>query len=264
MNLPSLFLIHSHWHRSISWMSNVIVGGGTCHVSIKQSATKRRVLIGCSVQQGVNQSDPRSLAGWRGEQGGRPLQQKGEVSPWNIWTKTLQVRVWWWCFFPFFSFFLLLFIQEKCLFAKNVIRKVMGVIAVQFQFWFQFDRHNKTQTCRPPPSTFHLQPLSCCADWAVGGGGSRPSLCAQPAEPSARRADGLNGVILEERLHEHAQRAEHAHEHEDPQKEAVNHHGNVLPVLAHLGTEIFLNKRMALDTEMSRQTKDQQPCDSRM
>lgn len=72
----------------------------------------------------------------------------------------------------FFFFFLLLFIQEKCLFAKNVIRKVMGVIAVQFQFWFQFDRHNKTQTCRPPPSTFHLQPLSCCADWAVGGGGA--------------------------------------------------------------------------------------------
>lgn len=50
-----------------------------------------------------------------------------------------------------FSFFF--FIQEKTLFvAKNVTIKVMGVIAVQFQFWFQFNRHNKTQT-RPPPTS---------------------------------------------------------------------------------------------------------------
>lgn len=39
----------------------------------------------------------------------------------------------------------------------------MGVIAVQFQFWFQSNRHNKTQT-HPP----HLRPLSCCADWLGG------------------------------------------------------------------------------------------------
>lgn len=53
-----------------------------------------------------------------------------------------------------FSF---LFIQEKLLFvAKNVTIKVMGVIAVQFQFWFQSNRHNKTQTSPPPPPAFVL------------------------------------------------------------------------------------------------------------
>lgn len=46
--------------------------------------------------------------------------------------------------------------------------------------------------------------------------------------------EGLGGAVLEERLQEHAHRAEHAHKHEDPQEEAVNHHGNVLPILAYL------------------------------
>lgn len=46
--------------------------------------------------------------------------------------------------------------------------------------------------------------------------------------------DGLGCVVLEEWLQEHAHRAEDAHKHKDPQEEAVDHHGNVLPVLAHL------------------------------
>lgn len=49
-----------------------------------------------------------------------------------------------------------------------------------------------------------------------------------------RAVDGLDCVILEERLQEHAHRAEDAHKHKDPQEEAVDHHRNVLPVLAHL------------------------------
>lgn len=49
-----------------------------------------------------------------------------------------------------------------------------------------------------------------------------------------RAGDGLDCVILEERLQEHAHCAKHAHKHKDPQEEAVDHHGNVLPVLAHL------------------------------
>lgn len=52
---------------------------------------------------------------------------------------------------------------------------------------------------------------------------------------SARRVgDALGCVVLEQRLEEHAHRAEHADKHKDPQKEAVDHHGNVLPVLADL------------------------------
>ncbi len=48
----------------------------------------------------------------------------------------------------------------------------MGVIAVQFQFWFQFNRHNKTQT-RPPTSN------PCPA--VLSGWGSRPSSCSLSA-----------------------------------------------------------------------------------
>lgn len=44
----------------------------------------------------------------------------------------------------------------------------------------------------------------------------------------------LNGGVLEEGLQEHAHRAKDAHKHKDPQEEAVDHHGNVLPILAHL------------------------------
>lgn len=103
----------------------------------------------------------------------------------------------------------------------------MGVIAVQFQFGFQFNRHNKTQTLPNP----HLQLLSCCADWS----GELSVIAFAACKWSAWRAgDGLDCVILKERLQKHAQCAEHAHKHKDPQEEAVNHHGNVLPVLAHL------------------------------
>lgn len=64
-----------------------------------------------------------------------------------------------------FSFF---FIQEKQLFvAKNITLKLMGVIAVHFQFWFQFHRHNNTLTRHPPP-TSPPPALSCCADWSGG------------------------------------------------------------------------------------------------
>lgn len=37
-------------------------------------------------------------------------------------------------------------------------------------------------------------------------------------------------VTLEERLHKEAHRPDHAHQHEDPQEEPVDHHGHVLPV----------------------------------
>ena len=37
-------------------------------------------------------------------------------------------------------------------------------------------------------------------------------------------------VTLEERLHEEAQRPDHAHKHKDPQEETVYDHGHVLPV----------------------------------
>lgn len=38
-------------------------------------------------------------------------------------------------------------------------------------------------------------------------------------------------IALEQRLHEESQRSHHAHQDEDPQKQAVYHHGYVLPVL---------------------------------
>ena len=37
-------------------------------------------------------------------------------------------------------------------------------------------------------------------------------------------------VTLEQGLHEEADRPDHTHTHEDPQEEAVDHHGHVLPV----------------------------------
>lgn len=49
----------------------------------------------------------------------------------------------------------------------------MGVIAVQFQFWFQFNRHNKTQT--PPTPTSSLCPA------VLIGRGSCPSSRLRPA-----------------------------------------------------------------------------------
>lgn len=46
--------------------------------------------------------------------------------------------------------------------------------------------------------------------------------------------EGVGGIVLEERLEEHADGAEDADKDEDPQEETVNHHGYVLPVLADL------------------------------
>lgn len=104
------------------------------------------------------------------------------------------------------------------------------MIAVQSCFCFRFPvkpRPSLRPTTPDPPGP---GPLPC---WL--GGGSGPWWCWRPARGSAWRAvDGLGRVILEERLQEHAHGAEHAHEDEDPQEEPVDHHGDVLPVLAHL------------------------------
>lgn len=76
-------------------------------------------------------------------------------------------------------------------------------------------------------------PLFRCADWSEELSVVAAVSAAEP-DSTRRTVDGLDCVILEERLKEHAQRAEHAHEHKDPEEEAVDHHGDVLPVLAHL------------------------------
>lgn len=44
-------------------------------------------------------------------------------------------------------------------------------------------------------------------------------------------------VTLEQRLHEEAQCPDHTHAHKDPQKESVDHHGNILPVFNDLQEE---------------------------
>lgn len=46
--------------------------------------------------------------------------------------------------------------------------------------------------------------------------------------------EGGSGVVLEERLQEHANCAKDTDEDKDPKEQAVNHHGNILPVLTHL------------------------------
>lgn len=88
-------------------------------------------------------------------------------------------------------------------------------------------------TIKPWPAT-PLLPTSSLVllCWLVGG--SCPSVCFVVWEWSAWHVDSLGCVILEERLHEHAHCAEHTHKHKDPQEEAVDHHGNIFPVLAHL------------------------------
>ena len=63
-----------------------------------------------------------------------------------------------------------------------------------------------------------VRPRRGGADWSAG-----------------RVEEGLGGAVLEERLQEHPHRAGDADEDEDPEEEAVDHHGDVLPVLAHLG-----------------------------
>lgn len=49
--------------------------------------------------------------------------------------------------------------------------------------------------------------------------------------------EGGAGVVLEKRLQEHANGAKDTNEDKDPEEEAVDHHGDVLPVLTHLHGE---------------------------
>ena len=50
------------------------------------------------------------------------------------------------------------------------------------------------------------------------------------------RLDG-DDMVLKERLKEQSQGAHDAHDDKYPQKHSINHHGHVLPVLNHLGTQ---------------------------
>lgn len=56
------------------------------------------------------------------------------------------------------------------------------------------------------------------------GAGSRV-VCVQ---------EGGGGVVLEQRLQEHADGAKDTDEDKDPEEQAVDHHGDILPVLTHL------------------------------
>lgn len=49
-----------------------------------------------------------------------------------------------------------------------------------------------------------------------------------------RVEEGRGSVVLEERLQEHANGAEDTDKDKDPEEQAVDHHGNVFPVLPHL------------------------------
>lgn len=46
--------------------------------------------------------------------------------------------------------------------------------------------------------------------------------------------EGGSGIVLEQRLQEHADSAKHTDEDKDPKEQAVDHHGDILPVLTHL------------------------------
>lgn len=56
------------------------------------------------------------------------------------------------------------------------------------------------------------------------------SVCSSYAVPLGGLQDG-NALVLEERLEEQTQSSHHTHDHEDPQEQAVHHHGHILPVL---------------------------------
>lgn len=106
----------------------------------------------------------------------------------------------------------------------------MGVIAVQFQSWF----FSSIDTIKPRPAPPQAPASVSCPAVPIGWGSRRVSVFSA-LDWSARRAgDGFDCVILVKRLHEHAQCPKNTHKHKDPQEEAVDHHGNVLPVLAHL------------------------------
>lgn len=49
-----------------------------------------------------------------------------------------------------------------------------------------------------------------------------------------RVEEGSGSVVLEERLQEHADGPKDTDKDKDPQEQAVDHHGNVFPVLPHL------------------------------
>ena len=46
--------------------------------------------------------------------------------------------------------------------------------------------------------------------------------------------EGGSGIVLEERLQEHADGAKDTDEDKDPKEQTVDHHGDILPVLTHL------------------------------
>lgn len=48
-----------------------------------------------------------------------------------------------------------------------------------------------------------------------------------------------------ERLKEEAYGSQHTHQHKDPKEDAVNHHGNILPIILHLS-----EKRHTIREEM--------------
>lgn len=121
--------------------------------------------------------------------------------------------------------FFFIFIGEKSFVAKTVTIKVMDVIVVYSSSGSCTIDTLKPRPTPPPPA--HV--LLC---WLVGE--LSVSVIVAGEKWSTWHVDGLGCVVLEERLHEHAHRAEHAYKHKDPQEEAVDHHGNILPVLAHL------------------------------
>lgn len=73
-------------------------------------------------------------------------------------------------------------------------------------------------------------PKDLCEQRAKEGG------CLEPGSLGAGGCmeEGGGGVVLEERLQEHACCAKNTDEHKDPEEQSVNHHGDVLPVLTHL------------------------------
>lgn len=124
-----------------------------------------------------------------------------------------------------FSWILFIQEQKKDLFAKYVI--INCVTAVQFWFCFQYPVKPRPGL---RPTTPNSRPRSFCASW----GKLSTVMLATRTWSAWRAVDGLGCVILEERLQKHAHCAEHTHKHKNPQEEPVNHHGDVLPVLAHL------------------------------
>lgn len=80
-----------------------------------------------------------------------------------------------------------------------------------------------------PPRTLTCTPLAQVPLWGLSF-----RVFVDGVELACSTCDGFYCVILEEGLQEHAQCAEHTNKHKDPQKEAVDHHGDILPVLAHL------------------------------